>query len=935
MAQRRNSDFLYDAFISYSHSLDDMAAGTFQRGIEHFGRPWYRSRELRVFRDTENLSASPGLWLDIQRALEGSAWLIFMASPAAATSPWVRKEIEWWLENRGSDRILIAWTDGTIAWDETAKTFKWPDSDALPEAELCRAFPAEPRWVNLRWLREHHDVPLSDPRLLSGVAEFVAPIRGKSKDELIGDHLRRRRMTRRVVGAVITGLVTLLCGAILMGVLAVQQRDTASRRQLTATSRQLVAEATSIQSTQPELARQLLVQAYRMSPTAQAAGALIGSTAIPRVIQTGSPARGISFDPRGRILASATNKGVVLYDTPTAKVLVRLEQTEYTTALAFNRDGKLLAVGDKDGLVQLWNVASPADPHLLGTATTTGDSIMGLAFSNQAPLLVVGIDAAQTGVIDIRDVRRPRLIESMPPIALAGLSEGLAVSTDGKTVAASGEEGTVRMMSLSASGRLTVLKTLKSPSSVLAFSPKGNFLAAAGSDYTGRLWDTTDPSRPKQLTVLNGQSLGFDALAFSADGDTLATGAGDNTIQLWDISDPVRPRQGSLLTGHTYSVTSLAFAPDRGTLASAGADGATRAEKGADSTNGTLRLWNVDGAQSSSARTSVPSGHISPQAFDPKGQILTGGSPSTLWWVARGSQPRRLATLPTFNQGGQWVSYSPDGRTLAAGSPLTLWDADDPLRPTKRPGGRPMTDGSQVVIFNSAGSLAAAGDGNGGIQLWELQKRSPVARAKLPSSGHGDLAFLADGSALAVAAPDDDAVQIWDVTEPSKPTLTGTIKQGPARLSALAASRDGSTLLTGNSYGQVTLWDVRDPRNVVRRGSAERHAGSVAGVAIHPEGRIAASTDDEGSMRIWDITDPAQPRETAALTLSGPLGATGLAFSPDGSTLAAAGTDRTLLWDMDLTGIQQRLCSESQRITRSQWAQYLPDRAYDPPCAGK
>jgi hypothetical protein len=76
----------YDVFISYSHALDGALAPALQTGLEQFSKPWYRPRALRVFRDTTSLSANPGLWSSIEKALASSAWLVLMASPQAARS---------------------------------------------------------------------------------------------------------------------------------------------------------------------------------------------------------------------------------------------------------------------------------------------------------------------------------------------------------------------------------------------------------------------------------------------------------------------------------------------------------------------------------------------------------------------------------------------------------------------------------------------------------------------------------------------------------------------------------------------------------------------------------------------------------------------------------------------------------------------------------
>src|SRR4051794_11377103 len=88
----------YAAFISYSHAVDGKLAPALQSGLHGFARPWFRLRAVRVFRDEASLSANPGLWSSIEQALQGSQFFILLASPEAARSPWVAREVAYWLE---------------------------------------------------------------------------------------------------------------------------------------------------------------------------------------------------------------------------------------------------------------------------------------------------------------------------------------------------------------------------------------------------------------------------------------------------------------------------------------------------------------------------------------------------------------------------------------------------------------------------------------------------------------------------------------------------------------------------------------------------------------------------------------------------------------------------------------------------------------------
>src|ERR1700731_1337719 len=137
---------LYDAFESYSHAKDKPIAAALQSAVQKLGKPWYRRRALRVFRDDTSLSATPHLWPTIEQALGQSKFLILLAFPEAAAAHWVGKENVYWLEAKSSDTLLIAVTDGAIAWDDTANDFSWGEGTPLPPALKGRGA-AEPKRI--------------------------------------------------------------------------------------------------------------------------------------------------------------------------------------------------------------------------------------------------------------------------------------------------------------------------------------------------------------------------------------------------------------------------------------------------------------------------------------------------------------------------------------------------------------------------------------------------------------------------------------------------------------------------------------------------------------------------------------------------------------------------------------------------------------------
>ncbi|RSS84367.1 TIR domain-containing protein [Streptomyces sp. WAC06614] len=941
----------YDAFISYSHAWDKSVAKAFQGHLQGFDRPWYRPRSLRLFRDETNLGASPHLWREIEQGLAASRWLVVLACPRAAQSPWVRQEIRWWRTHRSTDTLLIAWTDGTLAWDAERTEFDWSRTDALPREEISGAFAAEPRWVDLRWLRTPEQASSANPRLLECVAEFVAPLTGRPKDELIGSHVRQHRRTVRMVQATVVLLTVLLLTAVTGGVIAYLQRNNARAQTLVAQSRQLVAQAAALRDGQPDLARQLLVQAYRLAPTPEVLGALVDSASLPRVLHLRGDGHGIAFSATG--LLAVADDGVRLFDPESLTVRATLEVPDRSVrALAFSPDGALLATGDVHGEVRLFDTANAAtggSPRQLGIlATSTGshalpDSTDSLVFTPDHRLFV----STEYGgaVLDVRDPARPVVLGRLP-------GDLVAVAPNGRLLATREKNQLLHLWTVPGAGQqeeagagptgafpLRQVSTLAVPYDNLfshgAFSADGQSLAFGAGQGNVRFWDVSDPAHPAVRPDLFGSAKGVahGTVSFAPDGRSLATGAGDGVIALWDVYDPLRPRAGARLGGHSDDVSAAAYSPDGRLLATVGAYGGSRnAEDGRPSDNA-VRLWPVSGAERTSAFTTLPAPASAPPTFSSDSRLLAAGHPTTLWRTDGRNTQRPLATLETFNVGGQAVAFGPDGHTLASGLPVVLWDVGDPAHPRSLTPAVTRSDGAQSIVFAPGKPLLAVQSMFGPVQLWDVGDRTkPVQRASLAGTeamGSQTLAFSPDGTVLATLTK-DGAARLWRLGEGAAPSPAGDVGPGQ-RVTSLAFGPHGR-LLVGAVDGSVSVWETGTPRPS-RRSTSTMHTGPVVGLAVHPDGSLAASAAEDGRVRLWDVSAPDRLVELTSLSGGGLLSSATVAFSPDGRLLAVSRADEVQLWSVERDAILRRLCAQSPRITPEQWVQYLPEHAYDPPCA--
>ena len=108
----------YAAFISYRHfSPDQEIAGKLHRLIETYNVPSALRKDGarhpgKVFRDQEELPLSSDLGKDIETALDNSEWLICICSPRYLESRWCMRELEYFIEHHGRDRVLAVLAEG-------------------------------------------------------------------------------------------------------------------------------------------------------------------------------------------------------------------------------------------------------------------------------------------------------------------------------------------------------------------------------------------------------------------------------------------------------------------------------------------------------------------------------------------------------------------------------------------------------------------------------------------------------------------------------------------------------------------------------------------------------------------------------------------------------------------------------------------------------
>lgn len=512
----------------------------------------------------------------------------------------------------------------------------------------------------------------------------------------------------------------------------------------------------------------------------------------------------------------------------------------------------------------------------------------------------------------------------------------------------------------------------------IVFSPDGQTLVSASDDNTVKIWDV--PTGMLRRTLVTGHTRGVDAIAFSPDGRTLASGDLEDTVRLWNVQTgqlrqtlklPPRvtaiafsPDGRSLVCGSGGSVglwdiqtgkalwkgkrfvgavTSIAVSPNSQTIASASEWGSKEI----------LTLWDARTGQVE--RTLMSRGwwkellllcnyrayHVENLvAFLPDGKMVISGDSGNgvvkLWDIQTG---KLLRTLRGHGDSVLAVACSSDGRTVASASydgTVTLWDMMSSPRWALNWGaigqgllllivtgfvGRRLTRRSRPLVEQWEIKLVLAV-----IVIWTVSRSlcsALYARQTVPGNSEKirSAAFSPDLKVWASGCEEGD-IELREVqTGALKRTLKGG---GDESVIAFARSSNGETLVSWAKHwgeddysGRAWLWNTRTGR--LEQKVMQQSSCSGYDVAFTSEGSAVAFAHCEGNkVTLYDVTTGKRKRTL----LTSKHSPTTVTFSPDGKTIASAGSTtakddaigEVRLWDVETGKLRQTVHGHSYTI---------------------
>lgn len=406
----------------------------------------------------------------------------------------------------------------------------------------------------------------------------------------------------------------------------------------------------------------------------------------------------------------------------------------------------------------------------------------------------------------------------------------VSYSVDGERMASGAHDGTVRVWDAKTSGLISTLKCPFAHVFAVRFCPRGQQLAAGGSDkHVACVWDVATETL---TALLMGHTSPVLTLSWAPCGSQIITGSVDASARVWSI-----PYEKTTATfrGHSSWVTATAWCrrPRKGVPCVA-----------TGSVDSTILIWNPDNREVLRELT-MPKGWVMSLDWSGDGDFLLAGTKDAsvmAWDMSMGAIVR---TFLGHRDEVPCVQFSSDGRfvlTCSLDQTVRIWNFGSSKNVMTFKGHQ---RGVFACCWGADDSRVITGGDDTNLMVWDARMGSVCPEVVGHRQAVLGLSWAPQGDRFVTVSGDGQAY-VWNIQ-------TGTVVFGLEDSSGgylcCSWSPNGSYLLFGNNDATIS---VRDARSGVAVFDIARHQGAIFAVTWSSDSSKMAAVCDRSAM-VWDF----------------------------------------------------------------------------------
>jgi len=532
--------------------------------------------------------------------------------------------------------------------------------------------------------------------------------------------------------------------------------------------------------------------------------------------------------------------------------VIQMGHSDAVKAVALSPDGRFAVSGSADGTLKFWDTATGrviyTSYHHLDRQSVSAflggrydnitllPQVTSIDISADGEWLISGATDGNVVVTEIKTGWMDRLYQQHSKSVNA-----VTFSKDAKLAVTGDADGIIRLWHLSTgiTFRKFNIKSGSSQITALDLSPDGRMILAGDSQGVIRLIEV---AAENSMHLVGRHSSRVSAVEFSADGRMAVSGSWDGSVKLWDLK---QRRKLKSPKGHNSKVIAVEFNRNSDHILSCAADGTVRLSDNQSSLLKTTRIRHI--------------ADVYAAAFsDNERFVITGSRDRTLKqsWISTG---RTINSFEGRSARIHSVVFSSDGRLLLSSmrGQVNCWDMttgrlrqifkahlykEDPEH--RFTGQHPQSMYLNSVGFSPDGRQVASLGIDGTYHAWNLENGKTIKTPERYATKLSTVAYSPDKRLYARGTR-----EIY-VRNTKDDRIVRTLRRHKKRITALAFSSDGRSILSGDAGGHLILWNVT-LGHAVKEFSG--HLAAVTSIDFSAAGRFVATGSWDNSCRIWDI----------------------------------------------------------------------------------